>query len=60
MKTKIILSLLLVLSISIQTLTAQSLRKKVKKSVEALTEQISTLSKEEITQLDQIPLGLKE
>ncbi|WP_166961887.1 hypothetical protein [Yeosuana marina] len=60
MKTKTILSLLLITSIGIQTITAQSLRKKVKKSVEALTEQINTLSQEEITQLDQIAFKIKK
>ena len=60
MKTKTILSLLLITCIGIQTITAQSLRKKVKKSVEALTEQINTLSQEEITQLDQIAFKIKK
>ena len=60
MKTKTILSLLLISCLGIQNLTAQSLRKKIKKSVKALTEQIGTLSKEEITQLDQIAFKIKK
>lgn len=60
MKTQTILFLLLIATLGVQNLNAQSLRGNLEKNVENITEQINTLSKEKITELDQVALKIYE
>ncbi|AOW21945.1 hypothetical protein [Urechidicola croceus] len=54
MKTKSFILITVLMVFSTHQISAQSLRNKINKSVEGITEQINTLSKEKINELDQL------